>query len=429
MLAAFPPPAQAKSAQPVRQSGTSWPLPVVMGRSSTRPGAPQVMQRSVGNDDYNDYYNSNNNNSDDNNNNNRGGQSSAQPRRRCCGLPMWGFLLLLVIVVAVLAAAIIVPLEFFVIRKADSNNAAQPVLDDCQAQLKCANGGTNTIVGGVCSCICSNGFTGATCTVPGSDGCTTTSLPGQGSTLENVTLGQAIPRLIQSAQADFSIPLEAETILAKFNGANLSCNTENALVTFDGQSVRLGAAAPQLQEEGVAPTGFPFTVSLDPNFDVTLTLNNPAVTATTLTDVTSIPTGSVVFQTTLTESSTAPTGFPLTPSVPDETTPTTTATTMTSPSTGTTTGAPPSTTSVPGFKVSDQALDFGRVGVLFVLQEQKLEDAAAAQSALQKFFTAAAQGVTVEQASKVALGGNNSIDLVHLVITVDGKTVGAGSGR
>ena len=417
MLAAFPPPAQAKSAQPARQSVTSWPLPVGMGRPSNRPGAPQTMERSVGDDDYN-----NNNN----NNNNRGG--SAQPRRRCCGLPMWGFIMLLVVVVVILAAAIIVPLEFFVIRKADGNNAAQPALDECQSQLKCANGGTNTIVGGVCSCICSNGFTGTTCTVPGSDGCTTTSLQGQGSTLENVTLGQAIPRLLQKAQADFSVPLEAEAILAKFNGANLSCNTENALVTFDGQSVRLGAAAPQLQEEGVEPTGFPFTVSPDPNVDVSLTPNNPAVTASTPTDATSIATGSVVTRTTLTESSKAPTGFPLTP-VPDETTPTTTAATMTSPSPSTTTGAPPSTTPAPGFKVSDQALDFGRVGVLFVLQEQKLEEAAAAQSALQKFFTAAARGVTVEQASKVALGGTNSIDLVHLVISVDGKTAGAGSGR
>lgn len=427
MLAAFPPPAQAKSAKPARQSGTAWPLPMAMGRSSTRPGAPQVMERSVSDDNNNNSYYYNNTN--DNNDNNRGRPGSEQPRRRCCGLPMWGFLLLLVIVVAVLAAAIIVPLEFFVIRKG-GNNDAQPALDDCQSQLKCANGGTNTIVGGVCACICSNGFTGTTCTVPGSDGCTTTSLPGQGSTLENVTLGQAIPRLIQSAQADFSVPLEAETILAKFNGANLSCNTENALVTFDGQSVRLGAAAPQLQEEGVEPIGFPFTVSPDPNIDDTPTLNNPAVTATTPTDPASIPTGSVVFETTLTESSAAPTGFPLTPSVPDETTPTTTtARTRTTPSTSTTTGASPSTTSTPGFKTSDQALDFGRIGVLFVLQEQKLENAAAAQSALQKFFTAAARGVTAEQASKVALGGSNSIDLVHLVITVDGKAVGAGSGR
>jgi hypothetical protein len=66
----------------------------------------------------------------------------------------------------------------------------------------------------------------------GTTGCTTTTI----STLSNVTIGYAIPNLISDAQTNFSIPLSSSILLARFNSASLSCISENALVTFDGQS-------------------------------------------------------------------------------------------------------------------------------------------------------------------------------------------------
>ncbi|KAK8005251.1 hypothetical protein PG990_011288 [Apiospora arundinis] len=413
MLAAFPPPAQARSQQPTRLSGTSWPLP--LGRVSFR-GQPQAAIPK----DTNAY---------DNTYRERDAESPGtpgqeKPGRRCCGLPMWGFILLLFILVIIIAAAIIVPLEFFVIRK-QNTQGAQPAMETCMNQLTCENGGTNVINQGVCACICSNGFTGSTCTVPGSDGCVTTMLSPDDPALRNVTLGQAIPRLIQGANTNFSIPLSATAILAKFNSASLSCNAENALVTFGGSATRVKGALDQVTDAGVDPSlqrigaaaasGFPIVISVSPGVDVTVTLNNPAKPSiTTITNPTSLPTdASTVFATTLTVPDSAPPSAPLTTAPPRTT------------ATATTTSAPPSTTStVPQFVVTEQVLDFARVAVLFVIQSQSLNNAVMAQMALQKFFSDAtpsgsSPGTTPAKAENLNIGGKNTIDLVHLTVKLD----------
>ncbi|KAK8073779.1 hypothetical protein PG994_004678 [Apiospora phragmitis] len=417
MLAAFPPPAQAQAQamppQPARLSGTSWPLP--LGRVSFR-GQGQPQGQGLG----------------------QGQPQAAIPRdaespptgqekpgRRCCGLPMWGFILLLFILVIIIAAAIIVPLEFFVIRKQNAPGA-QPAMETCMNQLTCENGGTNVITQGVCACICSNGFTGSTCTVPGSDGCVTTMLSPNDPALRNVTLGQAIPRLVQGANTNFSIPLSATAILAKFNSANLSCNAENALVTFGGSATRVKGAQDQVTDAGVNPSlqrigaaaasGFPIVISVSPGVDVTVTLNNPAKPSiTTITNPTGLPSdASTVFATTLTVPDSPPPSAPLTTTAPPQTT-----------GTATTTSAPPATTStVPQFVVTEQVLDFARVAVLFVIQSQNLNNAVMAQMALQKFFSDATssgsgQGVTPEKAKNLNIGGKNTIDLVHLTVKLD----------
>jgi hypothetical protein len=128
----------------------------------------------------------------------------------------------------------VVPLELLVFHKKSTSSTSDPTLEQCQSNstTECQNGGSSVLSTGSCSCICINGFTGSTCTVGGTTGCTTTTI----STLSNVTVGYAIPTLISDAQTDFSIPLSSSILLARFNSANLSCISENALVTFDGQS-------------------------------------------------------------------------------------------------------------------------------------------------------------------------------------------------
>lgn len=161
-------------------------------------------------------------------------EKSYKPRR-CCGLPVWGFLLVLLILAISIAAAVVVPLELLVLHKHKSNPATTTsLLQQCQSEpsTTCQNGGSSILSTGSCSCICINGFTGPTCAIGGTTGCASTTISG----VSNVTLGFAIPRLISDAQSNFSIPLSPSVLLARFNSANLTCISENALVTFDGQS-------------------------------------------------------------------------------------------------------------------------------------------------------------------------------------------------
>ncbi|KAI8240297.1 hypothetical protein K4K57_006975 [Colletotrichum sp. SAR 10_99] len=205
-------------------------------------------------------------------------EGSVKRKRRCCGLPLWAFILIVVIVLGIIAAAIIVPLEFFVFRKnrTGSTPTTEPALGQCQNQLKCENGGTNVISQNVCSCICTNGFTGQTCTVAGATGCTTTTITGTASNFNNVTLGQAIPRLLQQAQTNFTVTLDGTDILAKFNTESLSCIAQNSLVTFDGRSTRQGTTNSQevVANVGVNADNIPIQIiTLLPGQATTITFN------------------------------------------------------------------------------------------------------------------------------------------------------------
>ncbi|KAL7621148.1 hypothetical protein AAE478_008464 [Parahypoxylon ruwenzoriense] len=418
MLAAFPPPGSRNGVRQSRLS-ISWPL----GRRSFR-GPPAATDRAI--------------------------EVEPEPEpekkgRRCCGLPIWTFIVLLIILLCIIAAAVVVPVKFLVIDK-PANNAAQPAIADCEAQLNCANGGTNVVLQGVCSCICSNGFTGANCTIPTSQGCTTTSITTADSSFNNVTIGQAIPRLIKDAQANFSVPLVATVIQAKFNRESLSCNTENALVTFNGRSLRTqdGLAKvsdlsfnSELAQDAVAAAAIPITLSVLPDVKLTLTVGDPVGTGTfsgsfvvtTLTAPTTIS-GSTIFATTITRSNsirTTPTPYPT--SAP--TTPAPTASTAST--TSRTSIATPQPTDT--FVLTEEVVDFARVAVLFVFQQETLDDASTAQTSIQKFFSNVdstqnmSSSMTIEQATNLTIGGGNTIDLVNLFVDVgNGQKVGGRTG-
>ncbi|XDG07705.1 hypothetical protein ABKA04_007320 [Annulohypoxylon sp. FPYF3050] len=339
--------------------------------------------------------------------------------------------------------AIVVPVKLLVIDKSAAKSTAQPDISDCEAQLTCANGGTNIDLQGVCSCICSNGFTGATCTIPTSQGCTTTSISTSGSNINNVTIGQAIPRLIQNAQTNFSVPLVATLIQSKFNKESLSCNTENALVTFDGQSLRTQDASAEvsnlsvdsdLAEAAVVAAAVPITLSVSPDIDITLTIDNPEGTGgfsgsfivTTLTAPTTIS-GSTIFATTISGSSNSKRSS----STPNPTSaPAITSGLATTSSTSTSATAMPTST----FKVTEEVADFARVAVLYIFQEKTLADASTAQTSVQSFFSSVQSGrnttsqVTTNQAANVTVGGGNTIDFVNLFVDVGAGRVGGRTG-
>ncbi|KAK4495312.1 hypothetical protein PRZ48_013643 [Zasmidium cellare] len=155
-----------------------------------------------------------------------------KPKRKCCGMPLWLFLLLLLLLILLVAAAVVVPIMLVVVPRQNNNNKADSTTA-CEKKLTCSNGGTNILsANGFCECLCINGYTGLTCSNYERQSCTTTSI---GSSA-NATVGDAIPRLLEGSSANFSIPLDAQQLLGLFSSSDMSCTSQNALVTFNGAS-------------------------------------------------------------------------------------------------------------------------------------------------------------------------------------------------
>jgi hypothetical protein len=335
---------------------------------------------------------------------------------------MWAFILVVVILLAVVAVAIVIPLQFFVFKTLGSKATADQSLDQCKTSLVCKNGGTNVLTQGVCSCICTNGFSGPDCTGARSDACTTTNLisPDQSQSIQDVTLGKAIPRLIADARGNFSIPLSGTVILAKLNSGSLSCIAQNALVTFNRQSTRLGDGNAAVQDIADVAGDIPFNLGPPISF-ITLhpgesfTLNPPKTqTRSSTTESTSVP------------------SQPTTSAPPPSTT-TAPPSSVIPPSS--TAAAPPAVTSglISAFTITEEMLDFGRVAVLFVLQEQTAEAAVAAQTNLQRFFSEVQRSGAVgagddmrSEATNLAIGGNNKINLTGFTVDTGNGPVGRG---
>ncbi|RTE77005.1 hypothetical protein BHE90_008526 [Fusarium euwallaceae] len=372
MLAAFPPPAQAQTERGSWFRTTSWPLaPSRLGEAPSRSGL-----RDMATPD-----------------------GDQKRRRRCCGLPVWGFVLVMILLLGIIAAAVLVPLEFFVFKNLSNKDKPQSALAQCQESLTCRNGGTNVLSKGVCSCICTNGFTGSDCSVGGSDGCTTADLGGE---LSNVTIGKAIPRLIEDASANFSIPLNGTIILNSLNAGNLSCIAQNSLVSFDGSATREGKGSSSKESET----------------EEKLELESESPDLAVRAEPTAI-----------TISEEAPTFL-----VVDESTPTVVPTTTGSASdaeqtsaTGSGSVASPTAT----FAVTEDVLDFARVAVLYVLQEEDSDSAQEAQSAIGRFLARAHKdsGVPTKTAESIKLGGNNTVDLLRFTIDLGSGAIGGNAKR
>lgn len=163
-----------------------------------------------------------------------------KPKRKYCGLSLWAIVLLAVVLFLLIAAAIIVPVVLLVIPKQanDSSNTpatSSPALAQCKQQINCHNGAL-TFVGSdsSCGCLCVNGYTGTSCTTLSASGCTTMAA----GPAKNATVGEDIPRFLSSAGPKYNIPLSDETVLGLFSQADLSCKSENALVTFNTATTR-----------------------------------------------------------------------------------------------------------------------------------------------------------------------------------------------
>lgn len=323
--------------------------------------------------------------------------------------------MVILIVVAIITAAIFVPLQFFVFNNGGGGPFDNSALEQCRSQMSCENGGTNVVTQDVCSCICTNGFTGASCTDQGASGCTTTRLVNQDENpdIDDVTLGQAIPRLITDAEGNFSVPLAGTAILARFNMGSLSCTAQNSLVTFDGRSGRMGggsgSAQAAVEGKGVGAALVPAFVSISVITVIpwsTRTANAGGFGTIPKQDVHTVTSGTTTTTVTTTprptpnspESESGPTNYGL--------------------------NAP-----MTSFSVNEEILDFARVAVLFILQEDGINEASRAQSVLQRFFTSSdgRSRPSADEAMSIDLGNGNMIDLVNLRIDAGTGVTGDGN--
>ncbi|KAL8975386.1 MAG: hypothetical protein Q9197_000367 [Variospora fuerteventurae] len=342
--------------------------------------------------------------------------SKSPRRRRCCGLPVWAFVLLCIILLLLIAAAVVIPITLIVLPRQNSNPATSTVAS-CRRSSPCANGGISVVQAGSCRCICMNGFTGASCSVPADSGCTTSKVDTDdesNTVYKNATVGTSIARLFSSARSNYSVPLDPTIVLSLFSSQGLSCTDQNALVTFNGNPQRkrefipLSPSTPRhLLSDEVLAKWRP-TRTLQVNAQGFGKRASPAQAAVTSNGfVFAAPSAAI-------------------DSSPEQT--------QTSPSSAT--SSPSSLSSAPAGTnnnndntnnnrtptiqpvsrpLTPNVLDFARVAVLFILQERNLDTAVLAQESIQTVFSPAASGEDMNfNASVKDVGAGIMVDWLSL---------------
>ena len=127
--------------------------------------------------------------------------------------------------ILVLAAILIPIIVVSVHRQKQSDKSG------CAKTNPCNNDGVSVSSGSECSCVCTGGFTGIQCDIPGDASCSTTQISSS-SQYGNVTVGNSLPGVFQSSVSQFGISLDQITIMALFSQMNATCYMENQLVAL-----------------------------------------------------------------------------------------------------------------------------------------------------------------------------------------------------
>jgi hypothetical protein len=145
---------------------------------------------------------------------------------------------IIAILFLLIIAAVVIPVGLIVIPRRRQAHPTGAVAGGCEASFPCLNNGVSVRNGNFCGCVCLHGFGGAQCSERGDDNCLTVdALSGSGG-YRNATVGSALPRLFADSFTNFSIPLNSSKIVDLFSSGFMSCTSENALVTFNGASMK-----------------------------------------------------------------------------------------------------------------------------------------------------------------------------------------------
>ena len=329
-------------------------------------------------------------------------RSGKPPRRRCCGMPMWAFALLIIILLLLLAAAIVIPVTLVVLpRQSESSN--NPTVSSCSKSDNCKHSGTSIVVNKQCRCVCSQGWTGATCTTtpPTDNSCTNTDLIGIGNTKYNsATLGSSIPRLLTAAEPNYSIPLDGSTVASVFNANSLSCSSQNSLVTFNQKSQRRS-----LDPDRQAPIPLDFFGVFLKGERIPPSRASGGLHPSRVLEARSAPaaqtSNDIIFADPGSNGGANP-----------------------QPSLSASTGSPaspasPSASADSGSAITQSVVDFARVSVLFVLQEAGYD---IASQTLDRLQTLLGSGTTFDE-TQPAVAGNVTVDLDSLTVSFGNGTL------
>lgn len=276
------------------------------------------------------------------------------------------FIIVLLLLAILIAAAIVVPIVLIVLprqREAAANASGASNLSNCPNSAPCQNGGISVVSGDSCRCICTNGFTGDRCATVADPACVTTDVETSTDVYTDATLGNAIPRLLSGASANYSIPLNNSAILSLFSTNNLSCTSENALVLFESPGVQARDIAQKVASENEPPSAisaFPFQPTPVPSSRIASRLEHRQIETS----------NGIVFQMTATAASSL------------------TASSSSSSATSTSNSPSPEVSSESSDEAtSPETIDFARIVVLFVLEQTgQLSTAVNAQHDLQAFL-------------------------------------------
>lgn len=270
--------------------------------------------------------------------------NAEKPTRKCYGMPRRWFVLLCILLFIIVVLAILLPVFLVAVPKQNHSGSSNA----CASTNPCQNGGVSVSSGSECSCVCSNGYTGSQCTVSGDSSCVTSEVEN-GTISNKATMGSDLPDVFSASSSKFNITLDSVTIMALFSLNNVSCKTENALVTFNVQT-----------SNSSSNTNTRRAISLP--VDLLALADEKGTPASTLTD----PTPVHVARSVATSNGILFDNNPIAVSSATSTAPTATATaiSVTTKNSNTTSTASASATAVPM-----EVVQFSQVAVLYILQK------------------------------------------------------------
>lgn len=273
--------------------------------------------------------------------------------RKCCGIPRKWFIVLCIVLFIIVVLAILLPVFLVAVPKENASNT-----NSCAKTNPCSNGGASVSSGSECSCVCVNGYTGSQCTTAGDSSCVTSEVDN-GTISKKATMGSSLPSLFTAASNKFDISLDSVTIMALFSLANVTCKTENALVSFsDAQS-----SSSNTRRSIALPLDLPVAEEI-PSVTAIPTVTAPALAARAESTK-----DGIIYDGSDDKSTTAKTDV---------------TATQVSASTSTTTAAP--TTSMAS--VPDKVIEFSQIAVLYILEKTgSIDSALFSESEISSYLT------------------------------------------